>query len=316
MAETRHLIEGQPTVRSVRAQPTIRVAVVTCAAALALGTGIGAATAQPAPATVTEAVRSADAQQYNEAQNALVKGRYDAGFAALDDIATAAPNDANVAALQTFYANAIDDAAARAQHSARLHTLSPTLADAVDRAVAVIDDAATRTIDFAPTTDGADTAIVVLGLGLNGDGSMAPELVARLRSAVAAAEHSPESPIIVTGGNPQSGITEADAMKKWLIDNKVADDRIHTEPTANSTVQNAQRATSLAAEIGAANLVLATTPSHLRRAISDFEIAGADVIGAATSTPDDLPELPALAPTARLGMTVDATKILGIPRTY
>ncbi|MDI9895108.1 YdcF family protein [Rhodococcus sp. IEGM 1381] len=311
--------------RSGRAQPTIRVAVVTCAAALALGTGMGSAMAQPDPSTaktdtstqvtaVTDAPRSADAQQYNDAQNALVKGRYVAGFAALDAVAAAAPDDANVAALQTFYATA--DADARAQHSARLRTLSPMLADAVDRAIAVIDRAATETIDFAPDTDGPRTAIVVLGLGLNRDGSMAPELVERLRAAVAVAERSPESPIVVTGGNPQSGITEAEAMKNWLIDNEIAADRIHTEATANSTVQNAQRATSLAAEIGAVNLVLATTPSHLRRAISDFEIAGADVIGAATDTPDDLPDLPALAPTARLGMTVDATKILGIPRTY
>ncbi|MDV6261447.1 YdcF family protein [Rhodococcoides yunnanense] len=313
--------------RSGRAQPTIRVAVVTCAAALALVAGMGAAMAQPDPSTaktdtstqvtaVTDAPRSADAQQYNDAQNALVKGRYDAGFAALDAVEAAAPNDANVAALQTFYANATADADARAQHSARLRTLSPMLADAVDRAIAVIDRAATETIDFAPATDGPRTAIVVLGLGLNSDGSMAPELVERLHFAVAVAERSPESPIVVTGGNPQSGITEAEAMKKWLIDNDIAADRIHTEATANSTVQNAQRATSLAAEIGAVNLVLATTPSHLRRAISDFEIAGADVIGAATATPDDLPDLPALVPTARLGMTVDATKILGIPRTY
>jgi vancomycin permeability regulator SanA len=306
-------------VRQGRVHPTVRGAVVTCAAVLAVGFGSITAMAEPAasaPVTVAESVRSADAEQYNDAQDALVKGRYDDGFAALDALATAAPDDANVAALQTFYANATADTDARAQHSARLRTLSPTLADAVDRAIAVIDDAATETIDFAPTTDGPRTAIVVLGLGLNGDGSMAPELVARLRSAVAAAERSPESPIIVTGGNPQSGITEADAMQQWLVDDGIAADRIHTETTANSTVQNAQRTTALAAEIDVENLVLATTSSHLRRAISDFEIAGADVIGAATSTPDDLPDLPALAPTARLGMTVDATKILGIPRTY
>jgi vancomycin permeability regulator SanA len=306
-------------VRQGRVHPTVRGAVVTCAAVLTVGFGSITAMSEPAasaPVTVAESVRSADAEQYNDAQDALVKGRYDDGFAALDALATAAPDDANVAALQTFYANATADADARAQHSARLRTLSPTLADAVDRAIAVIDDAATETIDFAPTTDGPRTAIVVLGLGLNGDGSMAPELVARLRSAVAAAERSPESPIIVTGGNPQSGITEADAMQQWLVDDGIAADRIHTETTANSTVQNAQRTTALAAEIDVENLVLATTSSHLRRAISDFEIAGADVIGAATSTPDDLPDLPALAPTARLGMTVDATKILGIPRTY
>lgn len=298
----------------------MRVAAVACASALALCFGVSTAAAAPdAPSpSVTAAgiVRSADAQLYNDAQNALVKGRYDSGFAALEAIATAAPDDANVAALQTFYANATADTDARLQHSARLRTLSPTLADAVDRAIAVIDEAATEDIDFAPVTDGPRTAIVVLGLGLNGDGSMAPELVDRLRAAVSAAELSPESPIIVTGGNPQSGVTEAEAMQQWLVDNGIAVDRIHTESTANSTVQNAQHATALAGKIGAETLVLATTPSHLRRAISDFEIAGADVIGAATTTPEDVPDLPALAPTSRLGMTVDATKILGIPRTY
>ncbi|KAA0926647.1 YdcF family protein [Rhodococcus sp. ANT_H53B] len=305
--------------RQGRGHPTVRVAVVSCAAALAVGFGSFTAVADPeasAPATAAESVRSADADQYNGAQDALVKGRYDDGFAALDALALAAPDDANVAALQTFYANATADIDALAQHSARLHTLSPALADAVDRAIAVIDEAATATIDFDPITDGPRTAIVILGLGLNGDGSTTPELVERLRSAVAAAERSPESPIIVTGGNPQSGVTEAEAMQRWLVEEGIAADRIHTESTANSTVQNAQRATALAAEIGVEDLVLATTPSHLRRAISDFEIAGGAVIGAATATPDDLPDLPALAPTARLGMTVDATKILGIPRTY
>ncbi|MGV8870916.1 MAG: YdcF family protein [Rhodococcus sp. (in: high G+C Gram-positive bacteria)] len=291
-----------------------------CGAVLALGVGSSTAAAEPGASnpsvTADEVVRSADTRQYNDAQNALVKGSYDSGFAALEAIAITAPNDANVAALQTLYANATADTDARTGHSDRLRALSPTLADAVDRAIAVIDHAATEEIDFAPATDGPSTAIVVLGLGLNGDGTMAPELLQRLNSAVSAAELSPESPIIVTGGNPQSGITEADAMQRWLVTEGIAADRIHTEPTANSTVQNAQRATSLAAEIGAVNLVLATTPSHLRRAISDFEIAGADVIGAATATPDDLPDLPALAPTARLGMTVDATKIIGIPRTY
>lgn len=298
----------------------MRITVLAWSTALTLGVGAGVATAQPdtsiSSVSAAETVRSADAQQYNDAQNALVKGRYDSGFAALEALAAAAPDDANVAALQTFYANATADADARVRHSARLRELSQTLADAVDRAIAVIDRTATEEIDFAPVTDGPRTAIVVLGLGLNGDGSMAAELVQRLRSAVAAAELSPDSPIIVTGGNPQNGITEAEAMRRWLIDNGIETDRIHAESTANSTVQNAQRATALAAEIGAESIVLATTPSHLRRAMSDFEIAGADVIGAATTTPEDIPDLPALAPTSRLGMTVDATKILGIPRFY
>lgn len=49
-------------------------------------------------------------------------------------------------------------------------------------------------------------------------------------------------------------------MQRWLVEEGIAADRIHTESTANSTVQNAQRATALAAEIGVDDLVLATTP--------------------------------------------------------
>ena len=50
---------------------------------------------------------------YNAAQDNLVKGNYDIGFAALDAAAVAAPSDANVVALQAFYRNATGDGAGR-----------------------------------------------------------------------------------------------------------------------------------------------------------------------------------------------------------
>lgn len=253
---------------------------------------------------------------YNGAQDALVKGNYEIGLASLDALTLAAPSDANVVALQAFYANAAAEVDRRDDALARLGELDPALGDAVHRAIGIITDSAESEVDYAAIPEGARTAIVAMGFGLNGDGSMQNELVDRLGSAVAAADASPESPVIVTGGNPQSGIAEADAMRSWLVEHGVAAERIHVEDKANSTVQNALLSVPILESIGAENVVIATSPNHIRRSISNFAIAGATVLGAATSDASDPPEVAALGPTSRLGLTVDATKVVGIPRTY
>ena len=60
------------------------------------------------------------------------------------------------------------------------------------------------------------------------------------------AQFFPQSPIIVTGGNPQSGNTEAGQMRKMLLLLGFPDNRIIVEDKANSTVQNAQFSVPLA----------------------------------------------------------------------
>lgn len=282
----------------------------------------GVATAQPLPfpidpgALIESIAEPATPALYNAAQDNLVKGNYDLGLASLDALALASPSDENVVALQAFYRNAGEDADGRDAALTRLAELDPTLHDAVVRALAIIATSAESTVDFAPVLDGPRTAIVALGFGLHGDGSMQDELVDRLESAAAAASASPESPVVVTGGNPQSGVAEAEAMREWLVDNGVAAERIHVENKANSTVQNALFSVPIVESIGADSVVLATSANHIRRSISNFAIAGADVVGAVAADPADVPEVPALGLDSRLGLTVDATKVIGIPRTY
>ncbi|MFE3194419.1 YdcF family protein [Nocardia sp. NPDC059240] len=132
-----------------------------------------------------------------------------------------------------------------------------------------------------------DTAIVVLGYGLEPDGQMRPELMARLYAGYVSALLSPQAPVIVTGGNPQNGVTEADAMADWLVDHGIDRARIHTETKANSTVQNAAFSAQLMDAIGAHAAILITSADHIARALTNFQAAGISVV--ATMTPDAAP---------------------------
>ncbi|GAB4587557.1 YdcF family protein [Nocardia sp. IFM 10818] len=131
------------------------------------------------------------------------------------------------------------------------------------------------------------TAIVVLGYGLEDDGEMRPELVNRLYAGYVSALLSPAAPVIVTGGNPVNGITEAQAMADWLIERGIEAHRIFTETQANSTVQNAAFSAQLMAAIGTHTAILITSADHIARALSNFHAAGISVV--ATMTPDHTP---------------------------
>lgn len=140
-----------------------------------------------------------------------------------------------------------------------------------------------------PALRGPATAIVVLGYGLLPDGTMRPELIDRLHAGFVQALLAPASPVIVTGGNPHNGITEAQAMADWLIRHGIPAERIHLEPDADSTVQNAEHSARIMREIGAQDAVVVTSADHIDRAVGTFTDAGVDVVG--TVTPDQVPRL-------------------------
>jgi uncharacterized SAM-binding protein YcdF (DUF218 family) len=131
-------------------------------------------------------------------------------------------------------------------------------------------------------------AIVILGYGLNPDGSMRTILRRRVLTGLAIAQFLPQAPIIVTGGNPQSGITEAEQMQRMLLLFGTPSSRIIVEPRANSTVQNAQFSVPLAKQAGTSGIVLVTSTTHQGRADGDFVDAGANLL-ATVSYPDGDP---------------------------
>jgi hypothetical protein len=86
--------------------------------------------------------------------------------------------------------------------------------------------------------DFSKPAIVILGYGLNPDGTMRTILRRRVLTGLTVAQFFPQSPIIVTGGNPQNGNTEAGQMRKMLMLLGFPDNRIIVEDRANSTVRS------------------------------------------------------------------------------
>lgn len=83
-------------------------------------------------------------------------------------------------------------------------------------------------------------AFVVLGFALKSDGTMQPELIGRLQTALASAKKYPNSYILVTGGVKKNGWTEGDRMHDWLVENGVDNDRILVESKSANTAQNAE----------------------------------------------------------------------------
>ncbi|MBF6227416.1 YdcF family protein [Nocardia abscessus] len=138
-----------------------------------------------------------------------------------------------------------------------------------------------------PTVHGPVTAIVVLGYGLLPDGGMRPELIDRLHAGYLQALLAPLSPIIVTGGNARNGVTEARAMADWLIARGMPAARLHLEPEADTTAQNAARSATIMRAIGARDAVVITSADHIDRAVGTFHDAGVDVVG--TVTPEQVP---------------------------
>ena len=142
----------------------------------------------------------------------------------------------------------------------------------------------------APGKDFTRPAIVILGYGLNPDGTMRTILRRRVLTGLTVAQFFPQSPVIVTGGNPQNGRTEAGQMAGMLQLLGFPANRIIVEDRANSTVQNAQFSVPLAKQAGTTGIILVTSTTHQGRADGDFADAGGNIL-ATVSYPDGNPSV-------------------------
>jgi uncharacterized SAM-binding protein YcdF (DUF218 family) len=142
----------------------------------------------------------------------------------------------------------------------------------------------------AATKDFSKPAIVILGYGLNPNGTMRTILRRRVLTGLTVAQFFPQSPVIVTGGNPQSGKTEAQQMRNMLMLLGFPPNRIIVEDRANSTVQNAQFSVPLAKQAGTSGIILVTSTTHQDRADGNFADAGGNIL-ATVSYPDGDPSV-------------------------
>lgn len=139
-------------------------------------------------------------------------------------------------------------------------------------------------------------AIVVLGGGKN---NQAPEYgftdtvsstsLERIRYA-AYLQQMVDVPIIVTGGAPFGGRTEAEAMSEALLRDFHAK-HVVVERLSNDTADNARNTAHLLNELGISRIALISQAWHLPRAAYAFERAGLAVYPAPTGFTRPEPEL-------------------------
>lgn len=109
--------------------------------------------------------------------------------------------------------------------------------------------------------------LVVLGNRLNDDGSMSEIMRARLNLALQIDKKLNPQKIVLSGGvaNPNAGASEAAVMQRFLTANGVDTQKIVLEDKSLTTKQNAKFSVPIAANLGATELLVCTTPEHMHR---------------------------------------------------
>ncbi|WP_216894636.1 YdcF family protein [Nocardia alni] len=282
----------------------IRILLAACSVALVtVGAVSGVAAADNAAAD------NASRNLYIAAQAEFVKGDDIAGLADLHRMVAAAPTDPQGLALQAIWADYAGDLVTREMAFAKLNVIDPGMAAGARGVLGAIGAGVGTAPNPFPRTVDARTALVVLGYGLLPNGAMRPELINRLQAAWLQATQAPASPVVVTGGAPHNGITEAAAMATWLIGHGIAPARILVEDRSGSTVQNALFSTQIMRSHGIGGAVVITSPNHIRRAVTDFIVAGTRVVGAMTSPNEIISQLAPPTKPAQRGMYLDATHV-------
>ncbi|WP_084133716.1 YdcF family protein [Clostridium grantii] len=117
---------------------------------------------------------------------------------------------------------------------------------------------------------------------------MSSVLKQRLDKAIEIVDNNKKSFIIVSGGQGQGeDISEAQAMKKYLIGQGVPEEMILLEDKSTSTVENFQYSKQLImkSDVKVPKILIITNDYHLYRAMLVAENSGLIVDGVSSKTP-------------------------------
>lgn len=291
-------------------------ALVAAAAAIGMSTGAVALipTVMNESTAVSPVMSGTDAANlYNSAQLQFRRGEVPLGLNALRQLLVADPGDADALALQAIWSDYSGDARSTQAALAALETYDRALQGRVREVLAGIGRGVVVGPNPVPGLHPKETGIVVLGAGLNSDGTPTDETQSRLFAAWTQAIVAHESPVIITGGATARGQREADVMRAWLIGHGIAADRLHIDSAARSLPQSAVAGAAIARTLGLADVVVVTSPDQVRRAAADLVVAGVPVVSATTSTRELMGNLSVPAKVDQREIYVDATDILGLP---
>ncbi|MCA9554455.1 MAG: YdcF family protein [Myxococcales bacterium] len=115
--------------------------------------------------------------------------------------------------------------------------------------------------------------LVVPGIRLTDDGRASYVLHNRIAMAVHLLQEGRGRRIVVTGGNPKAGVTEAARMMALAVELGADPDEVIAEPFATTTVENATNTAALMRAFGWRSALVVTDRVHLGYAIPVFRDA-------------------------------------------
>ena len=109
--------------------------------------------------------------------------------------------------------------------------------------------------------------LVALGKRLNDDGTFHAEMSDRCEAVYKGLSNNTYDKALLCGGlaNAKAGITEAEAMRNYLIDRGIAPERLILEDRSKTTYQNAKFAKSIILGTGVDKIYLCSSSVHLNR---------------------------------------------------
>lgn len=122
---------------------------------------------------------------------------------------------------------------------------------------------------------------LVLGTGLNPDGTPSPRLAARLEVALGLWQHGKVGAILVSGDNQRPEYDEPTAMKTYLVAHGVPNEVVVTDPAGLDTHASCVRAVKV---YGVKEAILVSQSYHLPRAITLCSAVGMKVTGVGDDT--------------------------------
>jgi len=128
--------------------------------------------------------------------------------------------------------------------------------------------------------------ILVLGARVWPDGRLSNSLLYRCETALEAwrAGLAPEI-IVAGGGGDDEPVSEARAMRDWLVAQGVPEERVHMEDTSTDTRENFSNAMAIMADRGWRTAAVVTNDYHMERALWIARDAGLEACGLPAPSP-------------------------------
>lgn len=138
-----------------------------------------------------------------------------------------------------------------------------------------------------PVADGTNEYAIILGAKVNGE---TPSLTLhyRLKAALSYAETHPDVRFILSGGQgPDEDIAEAEAMRRYLTEHGIDEDRLLIEAQSTSTYENLLYSKKLLPE-DVESITIITSDFHLARARMLADSLGLKTDALAAKTPESV----------------------------